>query len=75
MVSSNITLIWNLYLSLSHFSPVAPLSVRVEGVGAWVIGGQETTFRCRVEGAFPPPTVRWTLGGKRLQRNKPLVSK
>ncbi|KAK8380562.1 hypothetical protein O3P69_016871 [Scylla paramamosain] len=46
-----------------------PTSVRLRaaaGSEAWVIGGQQSTFTCRVEGAFPQPIVRWSLGRREL---------
>ncbi|XP_063871113.1 hemicentin-2-like [Scylla paramamosain] len=48
-----------------------PLKVTLEAPGAWVSAGQQTTFRCRVEGSSPEPVVQWWLGGRQLEPSTP----
>ncbi|MPC93614.1 hypothetical protein E2C01_088749 [Portunus trituberculatus] len=53
------------------FPAVPPLKVTLEAPGAWVSAGQQTTFRCRVEGSSPEPVVQWWLGGRQLAPSTP----
>ena len=56
------------------FISVPPISVSLEAPGAWVSGGQEVEFRCRVEGASPQPVVQWWLAGRQINQHHAMVS-